>query len=126
MTLRILIVDNESRSRASLKALLDSWFHPEGVCEAASGSEAMRKIEELKPDLVLTDARMDLADGVELTSLIKGKYPEIPVVVLSLHSEYRVAALAAGADAFVGKGEPLDRLHKTLLEIKTKNSSEAA
>jgi two-component system nitrate/nitrite response regulator NarL len=81
--------------------------------------EAVRCVEECKPDIVLMDARMPEMDGIEATRIIKTKSEQIPVIVLSMYLEYQEAALAAGADAFISKGDPPERL----LEALTKASS---
>jgi CheY-like chemotaxis protein len=109
-TLRILIVDDQQHTRRSLKALLATRFKLLDWCEAANGIEAIRCVEECKPDIVLMDARMPDMDGIEATRIIKKKSAHIPVIVLSMYPEYQAAARAAGANAFVSKGEPPERL----------------
>ena len=108
--LRILIVDDQRRARQSLKALLATKFQPIGVYEAVNGVEAIRCVEEHKPSIVLMDARMPELDGIEATRIIKTKSPQVQVIVLSMYAEYQADALAAGADAFISKGEPPEQL----------------
>ncbi len=62
--------------------------------------------EDYQPDLILIDGRMKEMGGLEIIQRIKDQWPEIGVVVLSMYSELKYAALAAGADAFLTKGEP--------------------
>jgi CheY-like chemotaxis protein len=114
-TLHILIVDDQQRARRSVKALLATKFKLVDTCEAVNGLEAIRCVEECKPDLVLMDARMPGMDGIEATRIIKTKSPKLPVIVLSMYSEYRSAALAAGANTFLLKGEPAEQLLAVLL-----------
>lgn len=118
-TLRILIVDDQHRARKSLKALLATRFQLADTCEAVNGLEAVRCVEECKPDIVLMDAKMPEMDGIEATRIIKQKSPHTPVIVLSIYSEYQAAALAAGADTCISKGEPPERL----LEAMAKTTS---
>lgn len=118
-TLRILIVDDQQRARHSLMALLATRFQLAETCEAANGMEAVRSVEECKPDIVLMDARMPEMDGIEATRIIKAKTEHTPVIVLSMYLEYQGAALTAGAVAFITKGDPPERL----LEALTKASS---
>jgi DNA-binding NarL/FixJ family response regulator len=106
----VLIADDQHRARQSLRALL-STLPPAGeVFEAVSGREALRVAEESRPGLVLMDARMPEMDGLQATLQLKARWPLVKVVVLSMYGDYEAEALAAGADAFVGKGEPPDRL----------------
>jgi CheY-like chemotaxis protein len=107
---RVLIVDDQVRARQSLKALLTTTFQQAEVAEAANGAEAFRRAEEFNPDIVIMDVAMPEIDGLQSTRLIKAIAPGIKIIVLSLYAEYRAAALAAGADAFVSKGEPPARL----------------
>lgn len=118
-TLRILIVDDQQRARQSLKALLATRFQLVNTCEAVNGIEAVRCVEECKPDIVLMDAQMPEMDGIEATRIIKAQSPHTPVIVLSMYSEYQAAALAVSADAFISKGEPPE----LLLEAMAKATS---
>lgn len=120
-TLRILIVDDQGHARRSLKALLATRFHLADTCEAVNGIEAIRCVEECKPDIVLMDVRMPEMDGIEATRIIRTKSAQIPVIVLSMYCEYQEAALAAGANAFFCKGEPAERLLAVLLAVCSTN-----
>jgi len=111
---RVLIVDDQPRARQGLKALLATWPQVKEVQEAANGQEALVLVEESQPDLVLMDIRMPKMDGLEATRRIKAKWPQIKIVVLSMYTEYAADALAAGADAFVCKGELPGKLLATL------------
>jgi DNA-binding NarL/FixJ family response regulator len=61
------------------------------------------------------DARMPVMDGLEATRLIKDRWPEVKLVVLTMYRAFRSEALAAGADAFLVKGCPPDRLLEAIL-----------
>jgi DNA-binding NarL/FixJ family response regulator len=115
--IRILIVDDQPRARKSVKALLSTWQRAGEIYEAGNGREAVQRARECQPDVVLMDVRMPEVDGLKATVQIKALWPRIKVVVLSMHLEYRVEALAVGADAFVGKGEPADRLLAVLADV---------
>ena len=119
--LRILIVDDQQRARLSLKALLATRFQLIDTCEAVNGVEAIRCVEECKPDIVLMDIRMPEMDGIEATCIIKTKLAQIPVIVLTLYSEYKAAALAVGANAFLIKGESVEQLLAVLLTAISTN-----
>lgn len=110
MQTKVLIADDRLRSRSGLKAVLALWPEIEIVGEAADGQEAVRLVAECRPDVVLMDARMPVMDGVAATRLIKERWPEVRVVVLTMYPTYREDALAAGADAFLVKGCPPEQL----------------
>jgi DNA-binding NarL/FixJ family response regulator len=108
--IRVLIVDDQARTRQSLTALLATWPHISGIQQAANGSEAVHMVEQSQPDVILMDARMPDMDGVETTRIVKARWPQVKVVVLSMYADYRADALSAGADAFVSKGDSPESL----------------
>jgi DNA-binding NarL/FixJ family response regulator len=110
MGMQILIADDQTRARQSLKALLATWPTVEQVREASTGQEAVLLVEQAAPDVVVMDARMPEMDGVDATRLIKQRWPRVKVVVWSMYPEYEAEARSAGADAFVTKGEPPQQL----------------
>ncbi len=122
--LRVLIVDEQTRSRQSLRALLATDSAISEIYEARNDAEALQAIDQFAPALVLIDVRNPDADGVVTIQLIKKHAPHIQVVVLSLYSSCAAAALSAGADAFVSKGEPPDKLLTTLQTLMPKQDSQ--
>ena len=108
--MRVLIADDQLRTRRSLKALLSASLPDAEIWEAANGAEALQLAEDLHPQLVVMDIRMPELDGIAATREIKLRWPGIRVLVLSLYPNRQEEARAAGADLFVGKGEPPERL----------------
>jgi len=115
---RLLIVDDRTRAREGLKALLGTMPLVQVVGEAADGQEAMHLAEEQRPDVVLTDATMPVMDGLEATQPIKAEWPKVRVVILTVHSPLRAEALTAGADAFLVKGCPAELLLAAILDLQ--------
>jgi DNA-binding NarL/FixJ family response regulator len=113
---KVLIVDDRTQAREGLKALLATAPAVQVAGEAADGREAMHLIEKQRPDVVLMDASMPVMDGLEATRLVKAQWPEVRVIVLTLHAALRAEALAAGADAFLVKGCPAGDLLAAILE----------
>jgi DNA-binding NarL/FixJ family response regulator len=108
--MRVVIADDQKRTRQSLKALLSASLPKLRVWEASNGAEALRLAEEMHPQLVVMDIRMPEVDGIAATREIKSRWPEIKVLVLSMYPGRQEEARAAGADLFVGKGESPERL----------------
>src|SRR5512143_1092653 len=106
--IRVLVVDDQPRARQSLKTLLATCPQVKEVKEAALAREAMRVMQESPSDIVLMDVRMPEMNGLQATRLIKATWPQVKVIVLTLYAEYAAEAQAAGADAFVCKGEPTE------------------
>ncbi len=109
-TLRIIIADDQAQARHALKAVLANWPEVEVTAEAANGKDAIDLVEKHQPDTVLMDVRMPLMDGLQATRWIKTRWPHVRVVVLTMYAAERNGALAAGADAFLLKGDPIERL----------------
>jgi DNA-binding NarL/FixJ family response regulator len=116
---RVLIADDNERARKALRALLAlrkaAGPEIEIAGEAVDGREAVEKAGELRPDVVLMDAQMPRVDGLEATRQIKARWPEIRVVVVTMHASLRAKAEAAGADVFLRKGGPVEELLSALL-----------
>ena len=115
---QVLIVDDQPRARHSLKALLATWPLIGEIHEASNGQEAISRIEQTQPDLVLMDIFMPVMDGCAATRQIKTRWPAIRVIALSMYADCQTDVLAAGADAFMSKGESpenvLDRISQVL------------
>jgi YesN/AraC family two-component response regulator len=106
---RILIADDRPRSRKGLAALLSINDRIEVIGEARDGREALEFVEEFQPDVVLMDAKMPRMDGIQATSEIKQRWPDVRVIVLSMYNAYRLEAEEVGADRFLEKGcQPRD------------------
>jgi DNA-binding NarL/FixJ family response regulator len=111
---RVLIVDDQRPTRQGLKAVLTLSPQVEVIGEAADGQESVDLVAEHHPDVVLMDVQMPVMDGLEATRHIKSRWPEVRVVVLTMHANYRAKALAAGADAFLIKGCPSEMLRAAI------------
>jgi YesN/AraC family two-component response regulator len=108
--IRVLIADDNVRSRNGLQALLATSSEVKVVGEATNGQEAVRLVEEYQPNVVLMDIRMPVMDGLQATQHIKSHWPEVKVVALTMYGAYRTKALAAGVDTFLIKGCPVEEL----------------
>ncbi len=109
---RILIVDDSVSFRTALDRFLSSESSVELVGVACDGLEALDKVQELKPDLVIMDSIMPVMGGVEATRMITARFPGMLVIGLSFVDTHAVreAMLNAGAADFFGKIEAIDQL----------------
>ena len=117
--LRILVVDDEPLGRRAIRQLLLSQTDVEVVGEARNGREAVRLLQELKPDLVFLDVQMPEMDGFAATATIREREKvtghHIPIVALTAHAMQgdRERILEAGMDDYLSKPiqpEELDRI----------------
>ena len=102
---KIVIAEDHNILRAGLKALLQSNPDFEIIGEADNGRDAIRRVIELKPDLVIMDLSMPGMNGMDAIKEIKERMAEVRVLVLTVHSEeeYVMASLQAGANGYVLK-----------------------
>jgi YesN/AraC family two-component response regulator len=116
--MRVLIVDDHLKVREGLKALLDFLPEVEIVGEAANGKEALLIVAEQDPDLVLIDIQMPVMDGLTAIKKIKARWPEVGVIAMTVYPAFRAKALEAGADTFILKGCPVEKIKNTILGCK--------
>ena len=102
---RVLLIDDHALVRAGIRALLERVELVEVVGEAGDGHAAMALIESLRPDVVLLDLTMPGLSGFEVLKITSEKFPEIRMIVLTVHEEevYAFHALRAGAAGYLPK-----------------------
>ena len=104
--IRVLVVDDHTVVREGIRLVLESQPDIQVVGEAREGMEALAKVQQLKPDIVLLDLVMPGVGGLEATHLIKAQHPEVQVLILTMQEgeEYFFKALQAGASGYLLKG----------------------
>lgn len=106
----IMIVEDNQRARRALKALLSQQAGINVTSEASNGQEAIQKISEQIPDVVLMDMQMPVMDGLEATKAIKANWSQVRIIILTMYPDYQADVMKAGADAFLLKGCPMEEL----------------
>ncbi len=104
-TLRVLVVDDNDSVRHSICQILRSQADIEIVCEAVDGTDAIGKIREHVPDVVLLDITMPSMNGLEVAEIVKREFPSVHIVIVSQHDSrgFLWGALAAGVTGYVIK-----------------------
>jgi len=115
MAIRVLIADDHQVIRTGLATLL-AGTDIEIVAEAATGKEAIKQAEKVKPDVILLDIRMPDGDGLATLEKLRQKSPDSRVVMLSTYDNptYIARAVALGASDYVLKGSSRDDLVNTI------------
>jgi len=104
-TIRIMLAEDHALVRAGMRALLENLDGIDVVAEAADGREAIELIRTVLPDLVLMDITMPGLGGMATVTRVKTEFPQVRVVMLSMHDneEYVWQALRAGAAGYLLK-----------------------
>jgi two-component system, NarL family, response regulator NreC len=114
--IRILIADDHGIVRKGLRLQLEQNNEFEVVGEATEGREAVRMAEELMPDVVIMDIAMPNLNGIQATTQVVKKNPQIGVIILSMYSDetYLMRTLAAGAKGYLLKDSADVDLHRAV------------
>src|SRR6188472_2257660 len=124
MTVRVLVVDDQSMVRAGFRLLLADEPGIEVVAEAGNGLEAVAQAARFRPDVIMMDIRMPELDGLEATRRILAADSAARILILTTFDldDYVYEALRAGASGFVLKDEPPEQL---LAAIRTVAAGDA-
>lgn len=113
---RILIADDHGVVRKGLRLQLEQQPEFEVVGEAGDGREAVAMADELAPDVVIMDIAMPNLNGIQATTQIVKKNPQVGVIILSMHSDetYLTRTLTAGAKGYLLKDNADVDLHRAV------------
>jgi DNA-binding NarL/FixJ family response regulator len=117
--IRVVLADDHKLMREGLRALLRSLDSVEVVAEAADGREALIAVKEHRPDVLVTDISMKGLNGLEATAHVTKSFPQVRVIILSIHSheEYIWQALRAGAVGYVLKDSDSNELELAITSV---------
>jgi DNA-binding NarL/FixJ family response regulator len=117
--IRVLIADDHALVRAGIRALVEKIEGIVVVGEAGKGNEAMQLVRELKPNLMLLDITMPEGGGFDVLDQVTKKFPEIRVIVLTVHEagEYAIRALREGAAGFLPKSAASTELEQAIQTV---------
>jgi DNA-binding NarL/FixJ family response regulator len=119
MPKRILIAEDETSVRNAIRTFIETRSQFE-VCEAIDSNEAIHKAEALKPDLVVLDLRMPIANGIEVASRLNVSMPKTPVVIFTMYEGLlgkpltKILGVAAVVPKSDGVGKLLGRIEALL------------
>lgn len=103
--IKVLLVDDHALVRRGFRLMLDDDAEIEVAAEASDGEEAIKLTEKIQPRVIVMDCALPKMDGMEATRRIKKQWPEIAVLMLSMHSEdtWVRLALESGANGYILK-----------------------
>lgn len=114
--MRVMIVDDHTVVRRGVRALIESSPGWEVVGEADNGLEAIRMAEEVRPDIVVMDISMPHVGGVDTTTELRKRLPNVEVLILTMHESDQLVGqvIRAGARGYLLKNESGDKLMDAL------------
>jgi two-component system nitrate/nitrite response regulator NarL len=110
--IKVMIVDDHTLFRQGLRKVLETYREIQVIGEASDGKEAIVRVGELQPDVVLMDIKMPRMEGFESTRLIRESYPELVIIALTMYedADYVVKMVHAGANGYMHKDISVDKL----------------
>jgi two-component system, NarL family, response regulator YdfI len=114
--IRVLITDDHAIVRDGLRLILETTNHIEVVGEAATSKQALQRVDELHPDIVLMDLRMPEMDGLEAIRRLQVEHPGVAIIILTTYNEDEMMfhGLQAGARGYLLKDMERDALIATI------------
>jgi DNA-binding NarL/FixJ family response regulator len=122
--MRVILADDDRNVRSALRLLLERELELEVAGEAADGKDLLAEVKSAEPDLVLFDWELPGLKTMEMVSGLRECCPGVVLISLSGRVEARQAALGAGVDAFVSKGDPPERVLDTLQRLICKGEKD--
>lgn len=122
--IKLMLVDDHAVLRDGLKNILDMETDINVVGEAVNGHEAVSKVKECNPDVILMDINIPGKNGIEATRIIKETHPSIKILMLTMynHDEYFMSAIREGADGYLLKDAPSEHVIDAIRSV-TKGQS---
>jgi len=115
--MRVFLIDDQVQVRSALRKLLKHRLNMQVVGEAVDTHSLWIEVEAARPDLLLLDWSVLGSRPDETLTVLRARYPQLPVIIMSAQPEARRAALVAGADAFISKTDPPDQLLAALKHV---------
>ena len=120
--IKVAIADDHKIFRKGLIVSLRHYSQFKFVLEAENGQELLDGLDEAKPDVILMDLRMPVKDGIETTKYISEKYPDIRIVVLTMHEDEKFVLhlMENGANGYLLKSTDPVEIKKAITEVMEK------
>ena len=117
--IKILLVDDEREEREGVSWLIEKYQYPLEIMQASNGKEALQWIEKTKIDILFTDVKMPIMNGLELAKKVYETKPEIKIIIFSAYGEFSYAkqALEANAVSYLLKPIEIEEFQKVMVSV---------
>lgn len=118
-TIRVILADDHVIVRNGIKILLESDGEVEVIAEASNGVEALEKAKALQPDILISDIKMPIMNGIETTAKLHEVAPNAKALILSMHDdeEYIIKSVESGASGYLLKDTTKEEFGKAIRAI---------
>lgn len=119
----VILVDDHEIVRDGIRMLIEGMSEIEVIAEAGSADEMITLLKTVIPDLAIVDISLPDKSGIELTEILKDKFPAIKVLILSMYNseDFIFNALKAGALGYLPKNTTKKELNKAIIEVNKGN-----
>ena len=117
--IKVILADDHVIVRNGIKILLESDGEVQVIAEASNGAEALEKAKEFQPDIMISDIKMPIMNGIEATARLKDVAPGTKALILSMHDdeEYIIKSVESGASGYLLKDTTKEEFLKALRTI---------
>lgn len=117
--IKIIIADDHSLVRTGLRRLLDDVDNLTVVAEADNGNDAISHVQKLQPDVAILDINMPGLNGIKTTEILRRDYPELKIIIVSMHSDelFPQRLIKAGANAYLTKDSGIKEITYAISEV---------
>jgi DNA-binding NarL/FixJ family response regulator len=121
--IKYLIADDHKIFRQGLKLVLTDDHHLKCIGEAASGVEVMEQLNKEQPDVILLDLKMPDMDGIETTQKIRALYPDLKIIILTMHNDehFILHLMELGANGYLIKNADAEEIKKAIHSVFESN-----
>lgn len=117
--IKIILADDHCLVRTGLRRLLDDVEDLTVVAEADNGNDAISCVQEHNPDIAILDINMPELNGLKTTEILRRDYPELKIIIISMHSDelFPERLLKAGANAYLTKDTGIQEITHAIHEV---------
>jgi len=117
--IKIILADDHCLVRTGLRRLLDDVENITVVAEADNGNEAISHVKEHSPDVAILDINMPELDGIKTTEYLRRDFPELKIIIISMHSDelFPQRLIKAGANAYLTKDTSINEITYAIYEV---------
>ncbi len=117
--IKIILADDHALVRTGLRRLLDDVENLTVVGESDNGNDAVVQVKELNPDVAILDINMPGLNGIETTEVLRRDYPQLKIVIISMHRDelFPQRLIKAGANAYLTKDSCIQEITHAITEV---------